>query len=96
MQASCRLQRAFSHRIHRSGSPGSYLRPPLHGRFLPNSRIDPFGNAQARPLYYAGVDVLTAQRYLGHANAQTTIDIYTHFNEEKAHKDADKLRNYFK
>lgn len=55
-----------------------------------------FRHNYATVLYYAGVDVLTAQRYLGHANAQTTIDIYTHLNEEKAHKDADKLRNYFK
>ena len=55
-----------------------------------------FRHNYATVLYYAGVDVLTAQRYLGHAKAQTTIDIYTHLNEEKAHKDADKLRNYFK
>lgn len=54
-----------------------------------------FRHNYATVLYYAGVDVLTAQRYLGHAKAQTTIDIYTHLNEEKAHKDADKLRNYF-
>ena len=54
-----------------------------------------FRHNYATVLYYAGVDVLTAQRYLGHAKAQTTIDIYTHLNEEKSHKDADKLRNYF-
>ena len=54
-----------------------------------------FRHNYATVLYYAGVDVLTAQRYLGHAKAQTTIDIYTHLNEEKAHKDADKLRSYF-
>lgn len=54
-----------------------------------------FRHNYATVLYYAGVDVLTAQRYLGHAKAQTTIDIYTHLNEEKAQKDASKLRNYF-
>ena len=54
-----------------------------------------FRHNYATVLYYAGVDVLTAQRYLGHAKAQTTIDIYTHLSEEKAQNDAIKLRNYF-
>ena len=54
-----------------------------------------FRHNYATVLYYAGVDVLTAQRYLGHAKAQTTIDIYTHLNEEKMHKDAERVQNYF-
>lgn len=54
-----------------------------------------FRHNYATVLYYAGVDVLTAQRYLGHSNAQTTIDVYTHLNEEKAHKDAEKVQSYF-
>ncbi len=54
-----------------------------------------FRHNYATVLYYAGVDVLTAQRYLGHSNAQTTIDVYTHLNEEKAHKDAERVQNYF-
>lgn len=34
-------------------------------------------------LYDAGVDVLTAQRLLGHADVQTTMRIYTHLSAQK-------------
>ena len=34
-------------------------------------------------LYDAGVDVLTAQRLLGHADVQTTMRIYTHLSKQK-------------
>ncbi len=34
-------------------------------------------------LYDAGVDVKTAQRYLGHSNVVMTMQLYTHLSEEK-------------
>ena len=34
-------------------------------------------------LYEAGVDVLTAQHWLGHADSATTMGIYTHLREQK-------------
>ncbi len=34
-------------------------------------------------LYDAGVDVKTAQRYLGHSNVLMTMQLYTHLSEEK-------------
>ena len=34
-------------------------------------------------LYEAGVDVLTAQHWMGHADAQTTMGIYTHLRDQK-------------
>lgn len=37
----------------------------------------------ATMLYDAGVDVLTAQRLLGHADAKTTMEIYTHLSKKK-------------
>lgn len=36
-------------------------------------------------LYEAGVDVLTAQHWLGHADSATTMGIYTHLREQKQH-----------
>lgn len=33
-------------------------------------------------LYEAGVDVLTAQRWMGHADPQTTMKIYTHLRDQ--------------
>jgi site-specific recombinase XerD len=34
-------------------------------------------------LYDAGVDVKSAQRFLGHADVETTLRIYTHLTEQK-------------
>lgn len=40
-------------------------------------------HSYATMLYDAGVDVLTAQKYLGHADVQTTMKIYTHLSARK-------------
>lgn len=50
--------------------------------------VEPFTAHQLRHtyatmLYDAGVDVLTAQRLLGHADVQTTMRIYTHLSKQK-------------
>lgn len=42
-------------------------------------------------LYNAGVDVLAAQKILGHAKASTTLDIYSHLSEKNAKANADKI-----
>ena len=38
----------------------------------------------ATMLYYAGVDVKEAQRILGHSDSRTTIEIYTHLDQEQS------------
>lgn len=45
-------------------------------------------------LYEAGVDVKAAQYLMGHANIQTTMDIYTHLSEEKQKDSALKIEEY--
>ena len=50
--------------------------------------VEPFTAHQLRHtyasmLYDAGVDVLTAQRLLGHADVQTTMRVYTHLSQQK-------------
>lgn len=45
-------------------------------------------------LYDAGVDVKAAQTILGHANIQTTLDIYTHLSKERKDDAASKIRNF--
>ena len=42
-------------------------------------------------LYDAGVDVKSAQRFMGHADIQTTLRIYTHLSEEKEQAAVDAL-----
>jgi integrase len=46
-------------------------------------------------LYEAGVDVKTAQRWLGHATIAMTMDIYTELSKEKEGEAVDKLRAHF-
>jgi integrase len=45
-------------------------------------------------LYDAEVDVLTAQKLLGHADVKTTLAIYTHLSKEKEAQNIDKLNRY--
>lgn len=45
-------------------------------------------------LFEAGVDVLTAQKLLGHAKASTTLNIYTHLRSRKESENIDKLNDY--
>ncbi|MEL7609530.1 MAG: tyrosine-type recombinase/integrase [Bacillota bacterium] len=46
-------------------------------------------------LYNAGIDVLTAQKWLGHADARTTLSIYAHLSEDFELENADKLKDAF-
>jgi len=55
-----------------------------------------FRHNYASILYRSGVDVLTAQLYLGHADPTTTMRIYTHLADETQLKDAEKVRNAFR
>lgn len=43
----------------------------------------------ATMLYDAGVDVKSAQKFLGHADIQTTLKIYTHLSDEKEQRSID-------
>lgn len=45
-------------------------------------------------LYDAEVDVLTAQKLLGHADVKTTLAIYTHLSKEKEAQNIDKLNRF--
>lgn len=45
-------------------------------------------------LYEAGVDVLTAKEFMGHADVTTTMGIYTHLRDQKKIKSAAALNSY--
>jgi len=45
-------------------------------------------------LYFAGVDVLTAQQQMGHADAKTTLGIYTHLDAKHKRRQMAKLDEY--
>lgn len=46
-------------------------------------------------LYNAGVDVLSAQRWLGHADAATTLRIYSHLSDKTVLSDMEKAEEIF-
>lgn len=51
-------------------------------------------HAYAKLLYRAGVDVKTAQKLLGHADIQTTMNIYTDFSEDVTKASIDKINSF--
>ncbi len=53
-----------------------------------------YRHAYATMLYSAGVDLKTAQLYLGHADIKTTADIYTHLSQERMEAGAEMLAGY--
>ncbi len=55
-----------------------------------------FRHGYATYLYEAGVPVLAAQKLLGHANATTTMNIYTHLREQQQASAATLLDQYLR
>ena len=54
-----------------------------------------FRHTYATNLYYAGVDVKTAQYFLGHSSLEMTLGIYTHLQKESGdHAAVDKINAY--
>lgn len=51
-------------------------------------------HAYATMLYDAGVDVKTAQKWLGHADIETTLEIYTHLSELRQGNSKEKWLNF--
>ena len=49
----------------------------------------------ATMLYDAGVDVKTAQDFLGHADQTVTMNIYTHLSTQKKDKAIHALQQHF-
>lgn len=47
-------------------------------------------------LYNAGVDIKQAQEWLGHANFNTTMNIYTHLDEQNKITSTDKVNEFLK
>ena len=45
-------------------------------------------------MYLAGVDVLVASKQMGHADITTTLNIYTHLDEEYGKNDISKMDKY--
>lgn len=53
-----------------------------------------FRHTYATNLYYAGVDIKTAQYFLGHSSLSMTLEIYTHLDKQHINGEIDKLNKY--
>ncbi len=53
-----------------------------------------FRHTYATTLFYAGVDIKTAQYLLGHSSISVTMDIYTHLDDSKTRTAVEKLNQY--
>lgn len=51
-------------------------------------------HSYATMLFDAGIDVKTAQKWLGHADINTTLGIYTHISEKRLEKTTNKITKY--
>lgn len=51
-------------------------------------------HSYATILYRAGIDLKTAKNLLGHADVQTTLNIYTHLEKEISQNTFDKINNF--
>lgn len=62
-----------------------------------NNDITPhmFRHTYATNLYYAGIDIKTAQYLLGHSSVKMTMDIYTHLEREETSKTQDILNQFY-
>jgi integrase len=48
-------------------------------------------HSYATMLFDAGIDVKTAQRWLGHKDIKTTLDVYTHISDSRIEKSTEKI-----
>ncbi len=67
--------------IQAGGRDASRTRPKLS--VIANLTPHMFRHTYATILYNAGVDIKSAQRFLGHADIKVTLKIYTHLSEQK-------------
>ena len=61
---------------------------------IPNITAHWLRHTFATMLYLSGVDVLTARDQLGHSDIKTTLEIYTHLDQQYKKKNISKLDEY--
>ena len=78
-----RAWESYSHylNIQAGGRDASRTRPKL--TVIDNLTPHMFRHTYATILYNAGVDVKSAQRFMGHADIKVTLKIYTHLSAQK-------------
>ncbi len=78
--------------IEAGGHVASRSRPKLS--VIDNITPHIFRHTYATILYNAGVDVKSAQRFMGHADINVTFKIYTHLSAQKEQEAIDSLNKH--
>lgn len=63
---------------------------------IPNITAHWLRHTFATMLYLSGVDVLTAKDQLGHSDIKTTLEIYTHLDQDHKKKNISKLDEFWR
>ena len=78
----------------------NYLTKTFHSviskSVLPNIRLHDLRHSVATNLLHNGVQVVDVQEWLGHANASTTLDIYSHAAKSAKDEIARKIETMMK
>ncbi len=80
-------------------TPSKWLRALIRdanksGANLPSITVHGFRHSHASALFSAGASIKEVQERLGHEDAQTTLNIYTHVTEKQGQEAVQKLVNF--
>lgn len=83
---------------HLNLAAGGRTGTPHHPKVQVIGHITPhmLRHTYASLLYNAGVDVKSAQRFLGHASLEMTLGTYTHLTKYKEDQSIDALNGYLR
>ncbi|MDO1604791.1 tyrosine-type recombinase/integrase [Lactobacillus sp. YT155] len=86
---------ATRNNTHKSlNTPSKWLQKIIEQTELPKITVHGFRHSHASALFSAGATIKEVQDRLGHEDAQTTLNIYTHVTEKQDKEAVDKLVNY--
>lgn len=78
--------------LEAGGKDASRCRPKVQA--IENITAHMLRHTYASMLYNAGVDVKSAQQFLGHASLEMTLAVYTHLSKYKENKSIEALNGY--
>jgi integrase len=92
--AYCRAWESYLHylNLQAGGRDASRTRPKV--QMIDNITAHMLRHTYASTLYNAGVDVKSAQRFLGHASLEMTLGVYTHLTKFKEDASVNALNGY--
>lgn len=75
-------------------TPAKWLDKIIRDHDLKKITVHGFRHTSASMLFIAGASIKEVQTRLGHEDAQTTLNVYTHVTKEQDNQAAEKLANY--